>query len=618
MSYNNTILQDIRLFFPYNSSIIHFLLCLNVILAKQHTEDYNNRKGFTKLISYIKGKIMIKKWWHDKVAYQIYPKSFLDTNGDGIGDLRGIISKLDYLKKLGIDIIWLSPIYKSPFVDQGYDISDYYAIAEEFGTMEEFDELLSEAKKRDMYIIMDLVINHCSDQHEWFQNALADPDGEYADYFYFRKGRNGNPPSNLRSYFGGSCWEPVPGTDKYYLHMFAKEQPDLNWENPLLREKLYEMINWWLEKGLAGFRIDAIINIKKDLDFPDFKPDGPDGLAGCWKMVDEVDGVGELLEDLKKHTFQKYEAFTVGEVFNMKEGELDAFIGENGQFSTIFDFSAHMLSEGDHGWYDAPPVDFKEWRKAITDSQLRVQNCGLEANIIENHDEPRGVSRFLPDYAQNPTGAKMLGTISVLLRGIPFIYQGQEIGMQNAVWNTVDEYNDINTIDQYHTARDAGLTDKEALEACSRLSRDNARTPMQWNAEKNAGFTTGTPWLKVNDNYTEINMETQDTDPDSVLNYYRKLIALRKSPAYKEVFTYGEFMPVYQNTSSVMAYYRKTENQRILITANFGKEAVSLTLEYPVKQILLSNMASAVHSLPANDIITLNSCEVLVFELETL
>ena len=561
---------------------------------------------------------MIKKWWHDKVAYQIYPKSFLDTNGDGIGDLRGIISKLDYLKKLGIDIIWLSPIYKSPFVDQGYDISDYYAIAEEFGTMEEFDELLSEAKKRDMYIIMDLVINNCSDQHEWFQNALADPDGEYADYFYFRKGRNGNPPSNLRSYFGGSCWEPVPGTDKYYLHMFAKEQPDLNWENPLLREKLYEMINWWLEKGLAGFRIDAIINIKKDLDFPDFKPDGPDGLAGCWKMVDEVDGVGELLEDLKKHTFQKYEAFTVGEVFNMKEGELDAFIGENGHFSTIFDFSAHMLSEGEHGWYDAPPVDFKEWRKAITDSQLRVQKCGLEANIIENHDEPRGVSRFLPDYAQNPTGAKMLGTISVLLRGIPFIYQGQEIGMQNAVWNTVDEFNDINTIDQYHTARDAGLTDKEALEACSRLSRDNARTPMQWNTQKNAGFTTGTPWLKVNDNYTEINMETQDTDPDSVLNYYRKLIALRKSPAYKEVFTYGEFMPVYQNTCSVMAYYRKNEKQRILITANFGKEAVSLTLEYPVKQILLSNMASAVHSLPANDIITLNSCEVLVFELETL
>ena len=328
---------------------------------------------------------MKKKWWHDKVAYQIYPKSFLDTNGDGIGDLGGIISKLDYLKELGIDIIWLSPIYKSPFVDQGYDISDYYAIAEEFGTMEQFEELLAEAKKRDMYIIMDLVINHCSDQHEWFQKALADPEGEYADYFYFRKGKNGNPPSNYRSYFGGSCWEPVPGTDLYYLHMFAKEQPDLNWENPVVRKKLYEMVNWWLEKGLAGFRIDAIINIKKDLTFSDLDPDGPDGLANCWRMVENVDGVGIFLEDLKKHTFQKYDAFTVGEVFNMKEGELADFIGENGHFSTIFDFSAHMLSEGEHGWYDAPPVDFKEWRKAISDSQLRVQTCGLEANIIENH-----------------------------------------------------------------------------------------------------------------------------------------------------------------------------------------------------------------------------------------
>ena len=320
---------------------------------------------------------MKKKWWHDKVAYQIYPKSFLDTNGDGIGDLGGIISKLDYLKELGIDIIWLSPIYKSPFVDQGYDISDYYAIAEEFGTMEQFEELLAEAKKRDMYIIMDLVINHCSDQHEWFQKALADPEGEYADYFYFRKGKNGNPPSNYRSYFGGSCWEPVPGTDLYYLHMFAKEQPDLNWENPVVRKKLYEMVNWWLEKGLAGFRIDAIINIKKDLTFSDLDPDGPDGLANCWRMVENVDGVGIFLEDLKKHTFQKYDAFTVGEVFNMKEGELADFIGENGHFSTIFDFSAHILSEGEHGWYDAPPVDFKEWRKAISDSQLRVQTCGL-------------------------------------------------------------------------------------------------------------------------------------------------------------------------------------------------------------------------------------------------
>lgn len=554
---------------------------------------------------------MKKKWWHDKVAYQIYPKSFLDSNGDGIGDLRGIISKLDYLKDLGVDIIWLSPIYKSPFVDQGYDISDYYSIAEEFGTMEEFDELLAEAKKRNMYIIMDLVINHCSDKHEWFQKALADPDGEYADYFYFRKGKDGNPPSNYRSYFGGNCWEPVPGTDKYYFHMFAKEQPDLNWENPTLRKKLYDMINWWLEKGLAGFRIDAIINIKKDLDFPNLEPDGADGLAGCWRMVENVEGVGEYLEDLKKNTFEKYDAFTVAEVFNMHKDELSQFIGENGHFSTIFDFSAHALSNGAHGWYDAPDINFNDWRKTIINSQLQVQKCGIEANIIENHDEPRGVSRFLPEYARNPLGTKMLGTVSVLLRGIPFIYQGQEIGMQNAVWNDVKEYNDINTIDQYNLAISAGLSDKEALAVCSKMSRDNARTPVQWSDSDNAGFTTGTPWLKVNSNYKDINVQNQENDPDSVLNYYRKLVAARKSPEYKEVFTYGVFEPAYEDTEYVMAYYRVSDNQRILVAANFGKDAKTIELKFPVKKVVLSNVGRK----EINEVsLKLDSCEVIVIE----
>ena len=554
---------------------------------------------------------MKKKWWHDKVAYQIYPKSFLDSNGDGIGDLRGIISKLDYLKDLGVDIIWLSPIYKSPFVDQGYDISDYYSIAEEFGTMEEFDELLAEAKKRNMYIIMDLVINHCSDKHEWFQKALADPDGEYADYFYFRKGKDGNPPSNYRSYFGGNCWEPVPGTDKYYFHMFAKEQPDLNWENPTLRKKLYDMINWWLEKGLAGFRIDAIINIKKDLDFPNLEPDGADGLAGCWRMVENVEGVGEYLEDLKKNTFEKYDAFTVAEVFNMHKDELSQFIGENGHFSTIFDFSAHALSNGAHGWYDAPDINFNDWRKTIINSQLQVQKCGIEANIIENHDEPRGVSRFLPEYARNPLGTKMLGTVSVLLRGIPFIYQGQEIGMQNAVWNDVKEYNDINTNDQYNLAISAGLSDKEALAVCSKMSRDNARTPVQWSDSDNAGFTTGTPWLKVNSNYKDINVQNQENDPDSVLNYYRKLVATRKSPEYKEVFTYGVFEPAYEDTEYVMAYYRVSDNQRILVVANFGKDAKTIELKFPVKKVVLSNVGRK----EINEVsLKLDSCEVIVIE----
>ncbi len=553
---------------------------------------------------------MQKKWWHDKVAYQIYPKSFCDTNGDGIGDLRGIISKLDYLKELGVDIIWLSPIYKSPFVDQGYDISDYYAIAEEFGTMEEFDELLAEAKKRDMYLIMDLVVNHCSDKHEWFQKALADPDGPYADYFYFRKGKNGNPPSNYRSYFGGNCWEPVPGSDKYYFHMFAKEQPDLNWENPKLREEIYRMINWWLDKGLAGFRIDAIINIKKDLAFPDMEPDGDDGLASCWRMVENVEGVDALLEDLKNHTFAKKDAFTVGEVFNIGVEDLPDFIGENGHFSTIFDFSAHMLSDGEHGWYDAPPISFDAWKKAITDSQMRVQNVGFEANIIENHDEPRGVSRFLPDYAQNADGAKMLGTVSVLLRGIPFIYQGQEIGMQNARWNSVDEFDDISTKDQYRVAREAGLSDAEALAVCSAMSRDNARTPMQWKDAPQAGFTSGTPWLKVNDNYPVINVEKEEGQLDSVLHYYRKLIALRKSGEYRELFTYGKFEPAYENADHVMAYYRILQGRRVLVAANFGTDTIELDWEVPAKKVLLSNKKRT----NAENKLILEKCEVFVTE----
>ena len=553
---------------------------------------------------------MQKKWWHDKVAYQIYPKSFCDTNGDGIGDLRGIISKLDYLKELGVDIIWLSPIYKSPFVDQGYDISDYYAIAEEFGTMEEFDELLAEAKKRDMYLIMDLVVNHCSDKHEWFQKALADPDGPYADYFYFRKGKNGNPPSNYRSYFGGNCWEPVPGSDKYYFHMFAKEQPDLNWENPKLREEIYRMINWWLDKGLAGFRIDAIINIKKDLAFPDMEPDGDDGLASCWRMVENVEGVDALLEDLKNHTFAKKDAFTVGEVFNIGVEDLPDFIGENGHFSTIFDFSAHMLSDGEHGWYDAPPISFDVWKKAITDSQMRVQNVGFEANIIENHDEPRGVSRFLPDYAQNADGAKMLGTVSVLLRGIPFIYQGQEIGMQNARWNSVDEFDDISTKDQYRMAREAGLSDAEALAVCSAMSRDNARTPMQWKDAPQAGFTSGTPWLKVNDNYPVINVEKEEGQPDSVLHYYRELIALRKSGEYRELFTYGKFEPAYENADHVMAYYRILQGRRVLVAANFGTDTIELDWEVSAKKVLLSNKKRT----NAENKLILEKCEVFVTE----
>ena len=522
-----------------------------------------------------------RKWWHDKVAYQIYPKSFRDTNGDGMGDLRGIISKLDYLKDLGIDIIWISPIYRSPFVDQGYDISDYYDIDPSFGTMEEFDELLREAKKRDMDILMDLVINHCSDKHEWFQKALKDPYGEYGDYFYFRKGKDGQPPSNTRAYFGGSTWEPVPGfEDLYYFHAFAKEQPDLNWENPKVLQELYAMVNWWLEKGLAGFRIDAIINIQKDLSFPSYPADGRDGMAALARMIESVDGVGDKLQDLKKNTFAKYDAFTVAEVFNMKKDELEEFVGENGHFSTMFDFSANCLSDGPGGWYKNKSICFEDLRSTIFRSQKECMDVGFLANIIENHDEPRGSSRFLPEYAQNEMGMKMLGTVSVLLRGLPFLFQGQEIGMTNCPMESVDEYDDINTKSEYRMALEAGVSEEEALAACYRFSRDNSRTPMQWDDSPNAGFTTGKPWLKVNPNYTTVNVAQQEAREDSILNYYKKLLALRKSEEFRELFTYGDFQPMLETEDGILAYCRSLNGKKVVVAANFGKDAAIVSDDF--------------------------------------
>lgn len=536
---------------------------------------------------------MTRKWWHDKVAYQIYPKSFQDSDGDGIGDLQGIIRRLDYLKELGIDIIWISPIYASPFVDQGYDISDYYGIDPSFGTMEQFDQLLAEAKKRDMYIVMDLVINHCSDQHEWFRKALKDPYGEYGDYFYFRKGKNGLPPSNTRAYFGGSTWEPVPGYDDlYYFHAFAKEQPDLNWENPKVLQELYTMINWWLDKGVAGFRIDAIINIQKDLNFPSYPPEDAEGRADIVRMIESVDGIGRKLQALKKNTFEKYDAFTVAEVFNMKQEELEEFVGENGHFSTMFDFSANCLSMSFGGWHTAKPIAFADYRDTIFRAQKECENVGFLANILENHDEPRGNSRFLPEYAQNEQGIKMLGTVSVLLRGLPFLYQGQEIGMTNCRMESIAEYDDISTKNEYANAIAAGCSEAEALEACYRFSRDNARTPMQWDDSANAGFTEGTPWLKVNPNYTRVNVAAQERDENSVLHYYRKLIALRKSEDYREVFTYGDVTPLWDTEDDILAYRRSLNGKEAMVVANFAP--TEKRLKDPVLQnrtVLLSNAA---------------------------
>ncbi|NOW03000.1 alpha-glucosidase [Clostridium beijerinckii] len=531
----------------------------------------------------------MKKWWHDKVAYQIYPKSFCDSNGDGIGDLKGIISKLDYLRDLGVDIIWLSPIYCSPLVDQGYDISDYYNIDPRFGTMEDMDELLSQAKKRNMYILMDLVVNHCSDKHEWFKKALDDSEGEYADYFYIREGKGDNPPCNWRSYFGGSVWEKIPNTNKYYLHLFAKEQPDLNWENPKLKNEVFKMVNWWLEKGLAGFRIDAIINIKKDLRFQDFPADREDGLCSIDRMLEAAEGVGDMLNELKEKTFEKFDAFTVGEVFNRKEGELDKFIGEDGYFSSIFDFEMEVLGKSEFGWYDNKPFSIKELRKAIFDSQLETSGVGFKANIIENHDEPRGVSRYIPEQDLNDRSKKMLGAISLMLRGIPFIYQGQEIGMTNNKFNSIKEFDDIATIDQYNVAIEKGYSNEEALKIINIFSRDNARTPFQWNGSENAGFTTGRPWLKVNENYKVINANSQIKDEESVFNFYKKLINLRKSEEFKDAIVYGEFVPTLEEYDNLFAFYRQGESKKLMILANYQKEEQIIELGKQYDKVLINN-----------------------------
>ena len=531
---------------------------------------------------------MTKKWWHDKVAYQIYPKSFYDSNGDGIGDIPGIISKLDYLQDLGVDIIWLSPCYPSPLADEGYDISDYYDIDPRFGTMEDMEQLIAETKKRNMYILMDLVVNHCSDEHEWFKKACEDPDGKYGNFFYLRDKKDGELPTNWRSYFGGPVWEDLPGTDKQYLHVFHKKQPDLNWENPELREEVYKNINWWLDKGLGGFRIDAIINIKKASPFKNYEPDRPDGLCSIQFMLREANGIGEFLGEMQERTFRKYDAFSVGEVFNEKPEEIPDFIGENGYFSSMFDFNETIFGSSDKGWYDAAPITPDDYKRCCFESQAKIGEIGFLSNIIENHDEPRGVSRYIPEGDCNVQSKKMLAALNFMLRGLPFIYQGQELGMENVPFSSIDEIDDISTLDEYQVALDAGLTPEDALRAVAKFSRDNARTPMQWSDAANAGFTAGKPWLKVNPNYTSINAKAQQHDPDSVRSFYKELIALRKAPEYKETVVYGTLEPYLEEQHNLMAYYRKGD-KTLLVIGNYQKEEQEVILPGGYKKILLNN-----------------------------
>ena len=552
-----------------------------------------------------------KKWWQDKVAYQIYPKSFYDTNGDGIGDLPGIIEKLDYLKELGVDIVWLSPCYRSPLADQGYDISDYYDIDPRFGTMEDMDRLIAEAKKRDMYIVMDLVVNHCSDEHEWFKKACKDPDGKYGRFFYLRDKEDGKLPTNWRSYFGGSVWEDLPGTNKQYLHVFHKKQPDLNWENPELREEVYKNINWWLDKGLGGFRIDAIINIKKALPMHDYEPDREDGLCSINKMLEEASGIGEFLGEMRDRTFKPHDAFSVGEVFNAKDEELPDFIGNNGYFSSMFDFNETIFGGSEKGWYDCKEITPDDYKRCCFETQAKMGDFGFVSNIIENHDEPRGVSHYIPEGDCCDTSKKMLAALNFMLRGLPFIYQGQELGMENVPFKSIDEVDDISTLDEYKVALDAGLTPEAALKAVARRSRDNARTPMQWTGEENAGFTAGTPWLRVNSNYTAINVEKETIDPNSVLNFYKKLIALRKDPEYKETVVYGALDPFMEDRHNLMAYYRKGD-KTLLVVGNYQWDEQEITLPSECKKVLINNYPDMV--LDGNSV-KLHGYQVLVVEL---
>ncbi|MFP9171014.1 MULTISPECIES: alpha-glucosidase [unclassified Streptococcus] len=529
---------------------------------------------------------MEKDWWKGKVAYQIYPKSFKDSNGDGVGDLKGITEKLDYLQDLGIDILWLSPVYKSPFIDQGYDISDYYAIDPLFGTMEDMEELIAEGKKRGISIIMDLVVNHCSSHHEWFQKALADPDGPYADYFYFIE--SDKEPNNWESYFGGSVWEPVPGTNKYYLHSFHKDQPDLNWQNPVLREEIYKMINWWLDKGIAGFRIDAIINIKKDLEWRSLPSDRDNGLVPVPESLVNAQPIEPFLQELKERTFAKYNAFTVGEVFNETDEELHFFIGKDGVFSSIFDFKQTMLGQEGKGWFDHSLPTADELKESIFQAHERADSIGVLSTIIENHDEPRGVSHYIAEGPVNDTSKKALGTIQVLRKGIPFIYQGQEIGMENQVFESVEDFDDIATINGYHVAKEAGLSEEEALAVIANYSRDNARTPMQWSAEPGLGFSDGPAWLISPKPNVAINVEDQEKDPNSILNYYRQLTALYRHPLYGNTIRFGDMIPAYRDRENIIAFERRGD-KRLLVISNFQNRQATLELPAPIKTVILNN-----------------------------
>lgn len=511
---------------------------------------------------------MERIWWKEAVGYQIYPRSFMDSNNDGIGDLNGITLKLDYIKNLGVDVIWICPMYKSPNDDNGYDISDYQDIMEEFGDMNDFDNLLEEVHSRGMKLIIDLVINHTSDEHKWFLESKSSKDNEKRDWYIWREGKNNKEPNNWESIFKGSVWEQDTETQEYFLHLFTKRQPDLNWENEEMRKEIYKMINWWLDKGIDGFRVDAISHIKKEEGLLDIEnPNGLEYVSSFEKHIN-VDGIHKHLEELNKNTFANYEIMTVGEANGVSYDEGDLWVGkENGKFNMLFQFE-HL-----HLWDPESNRKFNvsKCRDVLTKWQKGLEGNGWNALFIENHDIPRSTSSWGNDKEFWRESATAFGLMYFMQQGTPFIYQGQEIGMTNVKFDSIDDYDDVKGINIYKEKVASGVSESKALEFLWAISRDNARTPMQWNNSENAGFTKVNPWIKVNENYTEINVENQSKDRKSVLNFYKKMIELRKENLQ---LVYGVYDLILEDNENIYAYTRTLDNEKFVVIVNLSTENV--------------------------------------------
>ena len=538
---------------------------------------------------------MNKIWWKEAVGYQIYPRSFKDSNNDGIGDLKGIISKLDYLKDLGIDVIWICPMYKSPNDDNGYDISDYQAITEEFGTMEDFDELLREVHIRGMKLIIDLVVNHTSDEHKWFIESRSSKNNPKRDWYIWKEGKNGAEPNNWESIFKGSAWEYDEITQEYYLHLFTKKQPDLNWENPELRKAVYDMINWWLDKGIDGFRVDAISHIKKDQTFEDLpNPDNKDYVESFDKHMN-YKGIHMFLNELKKETFSKYDIMTVGEANGVKaDVDADLWVGEeNGSFNMVFQFEHLDLWDSNDNDGISKIVKLKQ---ALSKWQDSLYGIGWNALFVENHDISRVISTLGNDNEYRSECAKAFALMYFMQQGTPFIYQGQEIGMTNVKFHSINDYDDVKSINIYNELIANGTSTEEALEHVWNISRDNARTPMQWNNSKYAGFSEAEPWIGVNENYLEINVEDELKDKNSILNFYKKLIELRKS---NEALIYGKYELILKDHEQIYSYMRIHEKDKYIVICNLCDETVEYdyaSAKLDFENMLISNYEVNKHS----------------------